>query len=78
MKAASIKFPKRFEMEGVDPLALKVKVVGESGVQIFDNVQAMLDELGSTDGLCGPMADKYQDKRCVRFETSYMNDRLSC
>lgn len=77
MNASTIKFPKRFEMEGLDPLTLKVKVVAQDGVHFFDNVQSMLDQLGSRDGLAGPMADMHEGVRCVRFETSKMYELLS-
>jgi hypothetical protein len=77
MKASNIKFPKRFEMEGLNPLDLKVKVVCTNGTFIFNNVQELLDERGSVSGLAGPMADMLDGVRCVRFESSEMYAKLS-
>lgn len=73
-----IVFPKRFEMEGTDPMQCPVVVVTEIEVAIFKNVAEFL-ELNQEilPSLVGPMADMYEGQRAVRFESREVYERLS-
>lgn len=75
-----IYFPKRFEMEGIDPLTVKVKVVnlfGEVGREekIFNSLAEVPEAL--IFGCVGPMADKLDNQWCLRFETRETYKHLS-
>lgn len=71
------KFPKRFEIEGIDPLTVKVKVLfSMKDVIIFDNIQEA-EKVVNFDGFHPFMACKHEDKWCLRLETSQVYAKLS-
>lgn len=72
----AMKFPKRFEIEKLDPMTLKVKVVGMGQVNIYDNME-QAGKILNFMFLAGPMADKHEGQWCVRFETFDANKRMS-
>lgn len=71
-----MKFPKRFEMEGIDPMQCPVVVIGTGTTCVYLNMEKFLFSW-NPDELCGPMADMHNGKRCVRFETVEANKQLS-
>lgn len=76
-----ITFPRRFEMEGIDPLTVKCKVVhcveGRLFENMYDSVE-MASYIVCLSTLCGPMADKDRDGNwCVRFESKKAYKALS-
>ena len=76
-------FPKRFEMLGIDPRSVKVKVVytGISGKLyqvVYDNIAKFnLNYNNECGKLVGPMADKLNGEWCLRFESKDAYRRLS-
>ena len=74
--ARQFKFPKRFEMEGLDPYQLKVVVIKDMKKQVFENLSEA-SKVIDFDKLHSPMADKHEGVRCVRFECPVSYDFLS-
>jgi len=70
------KFPRRFEIEGLDPLTLKVQVVRVGDFKVYDNLETA-EASEDLAGMAGPMADKIAGVWCIRFESWEANDRLS-
>jgi hypothetical protein len=71
-----LKFPKRFEMDGLDPYQLKVVVIKDMKKQVFENLEEA-SKVIDFDKLHSPMADKHEGVRCVRFECPASYDFLS-
>lgn len=61
-------FPKRFELEGLDPLKVKVQVVGNKLYKVYDNLEAAEKE-HDLKSFYGPFADKVGNNWALRFET---------
>ena len=76
MTTTLLKFPKRFEIEGLDPLKLKVKVVSLKKEIVFKNLEDA-DQIMDLSRLAGPMADKHEGQWCVRFECKETYRKLS-
>ena len=73
----SFKFPKRFELEGIDPLQAPVLIVDSLYTEhMYENLAAVPASI--LPGLVGPMADKRNGRWVVRFESQNVYDRLSC
>jgi len=73
-----IVFPKRFELEGLDPREVQVKIVVLAGNQYIQKIYKNLDDVPADTGLrnlYGPFADKiykseHDWKWCLRFENN--------
>jgi hypothetical protein len=76
MTTTLLKFPKRFEIEGVDPCTLKVKVVSNLKEIVFKSLEDA-DHIMDLSRFVGPMADMHEGKRCVRFECKDSYQKLS-
>lgn len=64
----AFRFPKRFEIEGLDPFTLKVQVVTKDAYKVFETLEKACQEV-NLHGFCGPMADKIDGNWCIRFES---------
>lgn len=64
-----LRFPKRFEVEDLDPFKLKVKIAFKGGEKIFENLEEAAKEFKDFEKLYGPMACQINGNWCVRFET---------
>ena len=78
---ASMKFPKRFELEGLNPRQVRVKIVVLAGdmwiTKEFSNLAAISADVGLMQ-LCGPFADKdSKGNWCLRFENKAACTALS-
>lgn len=71
------RFPKRFEVEGVDPYTVPVKVVHVAGAtpQIVNSVQDLPNMFWLN--MSGFMADKHEGKLCLRLESAEAHKRMS-
>lgn len=73
----NLRFPKRFEIEGLDPYTLKVKVVFKGGYRIYNSLDDAVKVFKNFNRFCGPMACKIDGKWCIRFESSKAYDYYS-
>ena len=76
-----MKYPKLFEMEGLDPEQLKVQLVrvGEDGrftEQVLDNIR-FTKPIFESEKFVGPMAGKIDGEWCIRFECKETYKKLS-
>ncbi len=76
MKLEAIKFPKRFEMENVNPLECPVQVVSLQSIQVFGNMGIAINEV-DLGRYAGPFAGSVNGQRAVRFESMEAYARLS-
>lgn len=75
-----MKFPKRFEIEGIDPLTVKCKLVDCENGCLFELVLDCVEIAANVVDLSkfyGPMSDKHDGKWCVRFESKSAYKALS-
>jgi hypothetical protein len=73
-------FPKRFEIEGINPLSVPVKLVrsvnGKLTEVVYENFEAF-QAVYTVSEFSGPMACKLKGEWCVRFECHAANRQLS-
>lgn len=75
-----MRFPKRFEIEGIDPLTVKCKIVQTVDGRLFEQVMENIlvaDSVINLRDFMGPFADKHEGKWCVRFESKIAYKLLS-
>ena len=72
-EVTAMRFPKRFELESVNPLDAQVKIVIDGGgigfiTRVFKNLEDFFNHGNTLSALVGPMADKHDGNWCLRFE----------
>lgn len=76
MNQLAFKFPKRFEMEKVNPLECPVQVVSKNSTQVFGNMEIACKEVDLSK-YAGPFAGSVNGQRAVRFESAEAYEMLS-
>jgi hypothetical protein len=70
------RWPRRFEMEGLDPYQLKVEIVTTCDRVVFDNILEAEQKV-NLKPFMGPMAGMIDDQWCIRFESESAYKLLS-